>query len=217
MIGQMTEPSVCRKIFESLVYLSMILQAEGIRHGVEHWRRNRERVSGTLIWQLNDCWPVAYGEHRLFGRWKAPPLCRPQVLRAVLLSIEDKGEVMNVFVTNDTVRAWGGEVRWSLQTSQAKCSNSGRKNFSVKALAAAQVLQPRIFTTRSPTRNRRQVVFVAELSKGTRLISRQVATFAPNKHLELVDRIETIVSISHGKLTSRVENQIHGSFRRAAA
>ncbi|MCK7490814.1 MAG: hypothetical protein MZW92_02775 [Comamonadaceae bacterium] len=25
-------------------YLSMLLQAEGIRYGVEHWRRNRDRV-----------------------------------------------------------------------------------------------------------------------------------------------------------------------------
>ena len=59
MIGQMTDTFRMPKDFRSLVYLSMVLQAEGIRYGVEHWRRARERVSGTLIWQLNDCWPVA--------------------------------------------------------------------------------------------------------------------------------------------------------------
>ena len=58
MIAQMTDTFRMAKDFPSLVYLSLILQAEGIRYGVEHWRRNRDRVSGTLIWQLNDCWPA---------------------------------------------------------------------------------------------------------------------------------------------------------------
>ena len=55
MIAQLTDTFRMPKDFPALVYLSLILQAEGIRYGVEHWRRNRNRVSGTLIWQLNDC------------------------------------------------------------------------------------------------------------------------------------------------------------------
>jgi beta-mannosidase len=57
IIAQMAQNFRMPKDFPSLVYLSLVLQAEGIRYGVEHWRRNRARVSGTLIWQLNDCWP----------------------------------------------------------------------------------------------------------------------------------------------------------------
>ena len=57
--------------FPNLSYLSM-LPGEGIRYGVEHWRRHRERVSGILYWQLNDCWPVAsWASIDYFGRWKA--------------------------------------------------------------------------------------------------------------------------------------------------
>jgi beta-mannosidase len=55
IIAQMTDTFRLPKDFPSLVYLSLLLQAEGIRYGVEHWRRNRNRVSGTLYWQLNDC------------------------------------------------------------------------------------------------------------------------------------------------------------------
>ena len=39
MIRQMLDQFRLPKDFESLVYLSMVLQAEGIRYGVEHWRR----------------------------------------------------------------------------------------------------------------------------------------------------------------------------------
>jgi beta-mannosidase len=201
MVGQMTDTFRMPKDFYSLVYLSMVLQAEGIRYGVEHWRRNRERVSGTLIWQLNDCWPVAsWSSIDYFGRWKALHYAARKFYAPILLSIEDKGETMDAFVTNDTVRAWTGEVRWSLQTLAGKALKSGTEKVSVKALAAVQVCSLDFHNKITDT-NRRQIVFIAELWKGTRLISRQVTTFAPNKHLELVDpRIETIVSISHRQL-----------------
>ena len=72
MVGQMLDTFPLPKDFPSLVYLSMVLQAEGIRYGVEHWRRHTDRVAGTLYWQLNDCWPVAsWSSLDYFGRWKA--------------------------------------------------------------------------------------------------------------------------------------------------
>jgi beta-mannosidase len=64
IVAQMTDTFRMPKDFPSLVYLSLVLQAEGIRYGVEHWRRNRDRVSGTLIWQLND-----FGRSPLGHRW----------------------------------------------------------------------------------------------------------------------------------------------------
>lgn len=36
------------------VYASQIAQAEGLREGVSHFRRNKPTVNGTLVWQLND-------------------------------------------------------------------------------------------------------------------------------------------------------------------
>jgi beta-mannosidase len=39
------------------IQFSMLCQAEGLRFGVEHFRRNKEQTSGALLWQLNDCWP----------------------------------------------------------------------------------------------------------------------------------------------------------------
>ena len=45
--------------FRTVLYASQLLQADGIRYGVEHFRRNRGRCMGAVYWQLNDCWPVA--------------------------------------------------------------------------------------------------------------------------------------------------------------
>ena len=42
---------------EDYVDVSMACQAEGLKHGVEHYRRRQPHCSGTLVWQFNDPWP----------------------------------------------------------------------------------------------------------------------------------------------------------------
>jgi beta-mannosidase len=201
MISQMTDTFRMPKDFQSLVYLSMVLQAEGIRYGVEHWRRNRARVSGTLIWQLNDCWPVAsWSSIDYFGRWKALHYAARRFYAPILLSIEDNGTTMGVHITNDSVRAWTGEVRWSLQTLAGKVLKSGAEKASIKALSSVRICRLD-FENKVNESNRRQVIFVAELWKGLRLISRQMAAFVPAKHLQLVDPcIGANLSIRRGQL-----------------
>ena len=40
------------------ITFSQMAQAEGLKFGVEHYRRRKPHCSGTLVWQLDDCWPV---------------------------------------------------------------------------------------------------------------------------------------------------------------
>ena len=40
------------------VDFSQLAQAEGLKFGIEHFRRRTPHCSGALVWQLNDCWPV---------------------------------------------------------------------------------------------------------------------------------------------------------------
>lgn len=39
------------------VDFTMAVQAEGLKFGVEHYRRRQPHCSGTLVWQFNDVWP----------------------------------------------------------------------------------------------------------------------------------------------------------------
>jgi beta-mannosidase len=194
MISQMTDTFRMPKDFQALVYLSMVLQAEGIRYGVEHWRRHRERVSGTLIWQLNDCWPVAsWSSIDYFGRWKALHYAARRFYAPVLMSVEDQGDRMGLCITNDTTSRWKGELRWSLETLEGQRLDQGIEHVSASALqmTCVRVLD---FSTQVNDENRRQVIFTAELWQDQELLTRQVANFVPNKHLELrAPQIETTI------------------------
>ncbi len=183
MISQMTDTFRMPKDFQSLVYLSMMLQAEGIRYGVEHWRRNMHRVSGTLIWQLNDCWPVAsWASLDYFGRWKALHYAAKRFYAPVMLSILDEGNRMSVHVTSDLTEVWEGRLAWRLMTLDGKTLQSGEEAVVAKPMANTQVSSNAFEVV---DEQRRQVIFLAELRQGDETVALNVAPFVPNKHLEL--------------------------------
>ncbi|HLO30100.1 MAG TPA: glycoside hydrolase family 2 protein [Anaerolineales bacterium] len=185
MLAQMTDTFRMPKDFPALVYLSLLLQAEGIRYGVEHWRRNRARVSGTLIWQLNDCWPVAsWASLDYFGRWKALHYAAKRFYAPLLLSVADRGKTMEVHITSDLVTPVDVLVRWRLETLDGKSLSSGEQ--SLRAMALADTLVGSYdFSALVSIQNQRKVVFVAEMWQAGKLISQSVTSFVANKHLEL--------------------------------
>src|SRR4029079_14506853 len=102
IVRQLLESYRLPRDFEALVYLSQVLQAEGIRYGVEHWRRPMDRVAGTLYWQLNDCWPVAsWSSVDYFGRWKALHYAARRFYAPLLLSIEAQPTAQGLYVSTE--------------------------------------------------------------------------------------------------------------------
>jgi len=56
---------------EDYAYVSQLLQAWGVGYGIL-CHLTDPRCSGTLYWQLNDCWPVAsWSSIDFYGNWKA--------------------------------------------------------------------------------------------------------------------------------------------------
>ena len=136
----------------SLVYASQLLQAQAMQYGVEHWRRNRGRCMGAVIWQLNDCWPVAsWSSIDYFGRWKALHYYARRFFAPVLISCHEEGilsQDMNVNaepfalqksarlnVSNETSQHFSGTVRWSLRRPDASVIEAGCFPVEVPALS----------------------------------------------------------------------------------
>jgi beta-mannosidase len=168
---------------------------------VEHWRRHPHHTSGTLYWQLNDCWPVAsWSSLDYFGRWKALHYTARRFYAPLMLSIEDKPTEQIIYVTSDLRETWEGSVHWSFETLDGKVLEAGEE--SVKA-APFDVTHVRCldFSDRLDDDLRRELVFVAELWQGGQCLARQTAFFVPTKYLALVEpQITAQLQIKQGQV-----------------
>ena len=130
------------KDFESLLYTSQILQAEAMKYGVEHWRRNRGRCMGSIYWQLNDCWPVAsWSSIDYYGRWKALHYYARRFYAPVLISAEDNDTRVNIYVVNDTMEGIKGIIKWKLRDKKSHIIYEGKKDAAVASLKAKKCIE----------------------------------------------------------------------------
>ena len=138
--------------FEILLYASQLLQAEAIRYGIEHFRRNRGRCMGAVVWQLNDIWPVAsWASIDYFGRWKALHYAEKRAFAPVMISCEETGELserpfcvaqpepieksVRLHVANETMERVKGLVKWALRRASGEVILDGTEEVSVEPLS----------------------------------------------------------------------------------
>lgn len=203
--------------FDDLLYASQLMQAEAIRYGVEHWRRNRGRCMGAIIWQLNDIWPVAsWASIDYYGRWKALHYAAKRFFAPVMISAEEEGELsqnpkineyhpapleksFRLNVCNETLRDVTGEVVWALRTPDGAIVRQNQQTLTIPAMSA-KWLDKVDCADASLTGHYISFAFVVDdvaVSEGT-------CIFCAPKHFEFVDprltletRGDTLVVTSH--------------------
>jgi beta-mannosidase len=93
--------------FDEWHHLTQLNQARAIQLGVEHFRSHKPVCTGTIVWQLNDCWPVTSwsavdGDGRRKPLWYA--LRRAYADR--LLTVQPRDGGLAVVAVNDTGQPW---------------------------------------------------------------------------------------------------------------
>ncbi|MDD3920164.1 MAG: hypothetical protein PHO41_03165 [Eubacteriales bacterium] len=108
---------------------------------------------GAVVWQLNDCWPVAsWSSIDYYGRWKALHYYEKRFFAPVLLSCQEEGVLsqetnvnaegyvpnrrIRLNVSNETPKTFTGTVRWSLRTPDAAILRKGEAAVSVPPYSA---------------------------------------------------------------------------------
>ena len=87
---------------EDYVYVSQLVQARGMRMGIEAHRRAKPYNMGTLYWQLNDCWPgISWSSIDHFGNWKALHYEAKDAFENVLISFKSEGDQVDIYIVND--------------------------------------------------------------------------------------------------------------------
>ena len=92
--------------FEDFVYLSQIQQGVAIGTAVTHWRTQKPRCMGTIIWQLNDTWPVcSWASLDYGGDWKLMHHMAQRFYADVMVTAVPTGDTITLRATNDTPAA----------------------------------------------------------------------------------------------------------------
>jgi len=121
------------------VDFTQIAQAEGLKFGIEHFRRRMPHCSGALVWQFNDCWPcVSWSlvDYNGFAKAAYFHVCRAYApVLASFKPLDDGG--VELWVTNETLHAiddiarvdlatFGGKTVWTQACAVRVAANTSR-------------------------------------------------------------------------------------------
>lgn len=126
--------------FEDLVYVGLVLQGQGMRHGIEAHRRNRPYCMGSLFWQLNDSWPVvSWSSIDYYGNWKAMQYQSQRAFAPVLINAIKEGDDLCVYLISDELQD-RGDVRLTVELMDFDGKSHGKWTHSGKLSANTSML-----------------------------------------------------------------------------
>lgn len=123
---------------QEFIEFSQWSQAEGLKFGIEHFRRRRPHCSGALLWQFNDCWPcVSWSLVDHDGLPKAAYYAVRRAFAPVLASFRRDGEAVELWISNDTeapvrdtaviaLSGFSGDVAWRQEAPFEVVAGSSR-------------------------------------------------------------------------------------------
>ena len=165
--------------FENLVYASQLLQADAIKYGVEHFRRQRGYCMGSTYWQFNDCWPVAsWSSVDCFGRYKALHYAARKFYAPVAMGLFLENGALTVNIANETRAGFRGHIHLAMCRGNLTVLDGLHRDVEVEALSSQDVL-----TYRVDSRDPYDTFLYADLyDEQGRFLMRQVELLVPAKH-----------------------------------
>ena len=122
------------------VDFTMLTQAEGLKFGIEHYRRRKPHCSGALIWQHNDCWPcVSWSLIDHDGVAKSAWYATRRAFAPVLASFRREGDMAELWITNDTLAPLCDSATIQLASLEGGAEWTERLAFEVPANASRRI------------------------------------------------------------------------------
>jgi beta-mannosidase len=184
MLREYREP----KDFASFVYLSQVQQAEVIKLGAEHLRRDRPRTMGSLYWQLNDCWPVAsWASVDYLGRWKALQYYARRFYDDVLVSPYEHDGKVEIYVVSDKLQPLNGTIHARLLDFAGNSLFEKTQDAQIPVSSSAAYLtldEKELFADAAKTSRDRDFL-VVDLEIGGKNVSHNAVYFDVTHNLDL--------------------------------
>ncbi|OGD22145.1 MAG: ABC transporter permease [Candidatus Aminicenantes bacterium RBG_16_63_16] len=175
------------KDFPSLLWLSQVLQAEGMKTAVEHFRSQMPRTMGALYWQVNDCWPVAsWSGTDYYGNWKALHYYARRFFSPLLLAPVDDDKTLRIFAVSDLGQPVVADLVVGVHTYEGKTIQEGKTSVRIEPRSSHVVLNKPLDELRQGLAPE-EIYLSAELKKGNETLSRNIFHFSALKRVDLPD------------------------------
>jgi beta-mannosidase len=170
--------------FEDYIYVSQLLQAEGMKTAIDAHRRAKPNCMGTLFWQLNDCWPVtSWSSVDYYGRWKAFQYQAKRSFNPILVDITENEVNYEVRVINDELIPHHITLVEEVMDFNGNYIDGYNVEFDIKA-NSNEVLSATPKENYS-AKNLRQMVISVTCTTATGKISKGLYYFVKPKELQL--------------------------------
>jgi len=183
------------KDFPSFVYLSQVLQAEAIKVGAEHLRRQMPNTMGSLYWQLNDCWPVAsWASIDYYGHWKALQYYAKRFYDDVIVSPFAHDGKLDVYVVSDKLQPLSGTIRTRLLDFSGKVLTEKTQDVQIPAQSSAIYFtldEKDLLANADP----QKTFLVFDLAVGGKPVSRNLIFFDTMHNLDLPKSVKIDASL----------------------
>ncbi|WP_336697709.1 glycoside hydrolase family 2 protein [Curtobacterium sp. USHLN213] len=119
---------------------TMAAQAEGLKFGIEHFRRRQPHCSGTLWWQFNDVWPgFSWSVIDFDAVPKASYYAMKRVFAPIVASFVETSAGLELWVSNSSREVTTGTVSISVEDSHGQKRVDTSMTFEVEAGASQRV------------------------------------------------------------------------------
>ncbi|MBS2211475.1 glycoside hydrolase family 2 protein [Carboxylicivirga mesophila] len=173
------------KDFESFLYVGLLLQAEGIRTGIEGHRINMPTTMGSLYWQLNDVWPVAsWSSIDYFGNWKALQYFTRKAFAPIMAVPDTKTDDLLIYAVSDKFEDTPGQLELEILDFDGQQLWSHSADVNIKANTSTIVFKEAL-TSLLKNINTSQVVLSTKLSVDNKLVYETTSYFKEAKDLQL--------------------------------
>ena len=175
------------KSFADFIYLSQVMQAEGIEMASLHHRSSMPRTMGSLYWQLNDVWPGAsWSSVDYFGHWKALHFhTRRFFAPLTIAALHDQGST-RVSVMSDLLQEQSLTWRLRVMDVHGKVLRDETQALNLPANSARELKQIKDADLPAEA-NTKTTYIVVDLIKEGKSMARSIAYLQASKHMQLPD------------------------------
>ncbi len=131
--------------FQTFLYVGAILQGDAIKTAIEAHRRDMPHCMGTLVWQHNDCWPVASWAGRdYYGRWKAQQYYSKAAYDDILVSPVVINDSLSVNIVTDRRTAAKGKFTLTAMTLDGLPVLTKSFDYTAKPLTSNKIFSDKV-------------------------------------------------------------------------